>query len=79
MLLPLSFQEDYSSSKLQSVKLNRTPWGKMKEIINTRNSFKKKRLSAASDEIQIDVELCSDIDDNVFDDEKATTSVRIYE
>lgn len=51
----------------------------MKEIINTRNSFKKKRLSAASDEIQIDVELCSDIDDNVFDDEKATTSVRIYE
>lgn len=41
----------------------------MKDIIQTRNSFKKKhRLSAHSDDIQIDVELCSDNEDNVFEE-----------
>ena len=40
----------------------------MKDIIQTRNSFKKKhRLSAHSDDVQIDVELCSD-EDNVFEE-----------
>lgn len=42
----------------------------MKDIIHTRNSFiKKHRLSAASDEIHIDVEFCTDNEDNVFEDE----------
>ncbi|KAJ8945673.1 hypothetical protein NQ318_012391, partial [Aromia moschata] len=50
---------------------HRTPWAKMKDIIQTRNSFKKKhRLSAASDDIQIDVELCSDNEDVFEDDPK---------
>lgn len=41
----------------------------MKDIIQTRNSFKKKhRLSAQSDDIQIDVELCSD-NEEVFEEE----------
>lgn len=46
-------------------KYHRTPWAKMKNIINhPRNSLKKKhRLSAASDDIQIDVEFCSDNED----------------
>lgn len=43
----------------------------MKNMINTKNSFKKKhRLSGHSDDIQIDVELCSDNEDNVFEDSK---------
>lgn len=42
----------------------------MKDIIQTRNSFKKKhRLSAASDDIQIDIEFCSDNED-VFEDDR---------
>lgn len=41
----------------------------MKDIIQPRNSFKKKqRLSAQSDDIQIDVELCSD-NEEVFEDD----------
>lgn len=41
----------------------------MKDIIQTRNSFKKKhRLSAVSDDIQIDIEFCSDNED-VFEDD----------
>ncbi|XP_008198722.1 uncharacterized protein LOC659628 [Tribolium castaneum] len=55
----------------KSHKSHKTPWAKMKDIIQTRNSFKKKhRLSAHSDDIQIDVELCSDNEDNVFEDEE---------
>ncbi|XP_063906947.1 putative leucine-rich repeat-containing protein DDB_G0290503 [Zophobas morio] len=52
----------------KSNKSHKTPWAKMKDIIQTRNSFKKKhRLSAHSDDVQIDVELCSD-EDNVFEE-----------
>ncbi|XP_049821323.1 uncharacterized protein LOC109601364 isoform X2 [Aethina tumida] len=51
---------------------HRTPWAKMKDIISTRNSFKKKhRLSAQSDDIQIDIELCSDNEDVFVDDNKS--------
>ncbi|XP_044262996.1 uncharacterized protein LOC123010292 isoform X2 [Tribolium madens] len=62
----------------KSHKCHKTPWAKMKDIIQTRNSFKKKhRLSAHSDDIQIDVELCSDNEDNVFEDEDKK-SPKIY-
>uniref|UniRef100_A0AAR5PNW9 Uncharacterized protein n=1 Tax=Dendroctonus ponderosae TaxID=77166 RepID=A0AAR5PNW9_DENPD len=60
--------KDYRQ-KSQSQKYHRTPWAKMKDIINTRSSVRKKhRLSAASDDIQIDVEFCSDNED-VFEAE----------
>lgn len=54
----------------------------MKDMIHTKNSFKKKhRLSGHSDDIQIDVELCSDNEDNVFEDDdnrsKLSSSPRI--
>ncbi|CAG9772509.1 unnamed protein product [Ceutorhynchus assimilis] len=55
--------KDYRQ-KPHGSKYHRTPWAKMKDIINTRNSIRKKhRLSAASDDIQIDVELCTDNED----------------
>ncbi|RZC42078.1 hypothetical protein BDFB_008553 [Asbolus verrucosus] len=48
----------------------------MKDIIQTRNSFKKKhRLSAHSDDIQIDVELCSD-NEEVFEEEDKNKSMQ---
>lgn len=48
----------------------------MKDIINTRSSFKKKqRLSSHSDDIQIDVELCSDNED-VFEEESTNISLQ---
>lgn len=47
----------------------------MKDIIQTRNSFKKKhRLSAVSDDIQIDVEFCSDTEDVFEDDPRNKTN-----
>lgn len=50
----------------------RTPWAKMKDIIQTRNSLKKKhRLSTKSDEIKIDESIESDNED-VFEDVKPT-------
>ncbi|CAH0559089.1 unnamed protein product [Brassicogethes aeneus] len=61
--------KDYPSHSKTHSKFHRTPWAKMKDIIQTRNSFKKKhRLSAQSDDIQIDVELCSDTEDVFIDD-----------
>ncbi|XP_050303352.1 uncharacterized protein LOC126741081 [Anthonomus grandis grandis] len=64
--------KDYRSKphqKYQQGHHPRTPWAKMKEMIHPRNSLKKKhRLSAASDDIQIDVEFCSDNED-VFETE----------
>ncbi|XP_018566283.1 uncharacterized protein LOC108907199 [Anoplophora glabripennis] len=60
-------KEDHSSAKTH-LRIHRTPWEKVKGIIPGRNSFKKKhRLSAASDDIQIDVEPCSD--EEVFEDD----------
>lgn len=50
----------------------------MKNIINhPRNSLKKKhRLSAASDDIQIDVEFCSDNEDVFETDDTGNKSTR---
>ncbi|KAL1505345.1 hypothetical protein ABEB36_004932 [Hypothenemus hampei] len=54
-----------------NLKCQKSPWAKMKDIIHTRNSLKKKpqhhRFSAASDDIHIDVEFCSDNDEDVFE------------
>ncbi|XP_060526814.1 uncharacterized protein LOC132702286 isoform X2 [Cylas formicarius] len=56
---------------------HRTPWAKMKDIMQPRSSFKKKhRLSAASDDIQIDVELCSDNED-VFEEDATNKSIQM--
>ncbi|KAJ8910480.1 hypothetical protein NQ315_002733 [Exocentrus adspersus] len=73
----LHSKDDHSSAKT-SPRMHKTPWAKMKGIIPTRNSFKKKhRLSAASDDIQIDIEPCSD--EEVFEDENRNKFIEIPE
>lgn len=67
-LYTFCFKDDQVSNRSPS-KPPKNPWTKMKDIIQTRNSFKKKhRLSAVSDDIQIDIEFCSDNED-VFEDD----------
>lgn len=68
------FKDDQACNKSPS-KPPRNPWTKMKDIIQTRNSFKKKhRLSAVSDDIQIDVEFCTDNEDVFEDDPRSKTN-----
>ncbi|XP_076260616.1 uncharacterized protein LOC143196635 isoform X6 [Rhynchophorus ferrugineus] len=57
----------------------RNPWAKMKDIIHhPRSSLKKKhRLSAASDDIQIDVEFCSDNEDVFESDDPISKSTHL--
>lgn len=62
----------------QKCQQHRTPWAKMKDMIQPRNSFKKKqRLSAQSDDIQIDVELCSDNEEVFEDDNKNKQNINV--
>lgn len=68
-MFSLIFFQDEQGGTKPSSKPPRNPWTKMKDIIHPRNSLKKKhRLSAVSDDIQIDVEFCSDNED-VFEDD----------
>ncbi|KAL3277776.1 hypothetical protein HHI36_013118 [Cryptolaemus montrouzieri] len=61
-------KEDSNISPRSSQRSHRTPWARMKDMINTRNPVRKKsRLSTHSDDIQIDIELCSD-NEEVFED-----------
>ncbi|XP_066252103.1 myosin-11 isoform X2 [Euwallacea similis] len=68
----------YRRQKSHGQKYHRTPWAKMKDIIHPRQSLKKKhRLSAASDDIQIDVEFCSDNEDVFETDDTGNKSTNI--
>ncbi|XP_045466502.1 uncharacterized protein LOC123675222 isoform X2 [Harmonia axyridis] len=80
-------KEDPNISPRSSQRSHRTPWARMKDMINTRNPVRKKsRMSTHSDDIQIDIEFCSDNED-VFEDNKpqtfpnsnATSSARLDE
>lgn len=68
----VGFQDDQSGSpRAACSKTRRTPWSRMKDMIQTRNSFKKKhRLSARSDDTKPDETTYSENED-VFEDENS--------
>ncbi|XP_030755568.1 uncharacterized protein LOC115881955 [Sitophilus oryzae] len=71
-------QKDYRHKSSFHKSQLRNPWAKMKDIIHPRNSLKKKhRLSAASDDIQIDVEFCSDNEDVFESDDPISKSTHL--
>ncbi|XP_044756503.1 uncharacterized protein LOC123315031 isoform X2 [Coccinella septempunctata] len=67
-------KDDSNISPRSSQRSHRTPWARMKDMINTRNPVRKKsRMSTHSDDIQIDIDFCSDNEDVFEDNNKPRT------
>ncbi|KAK9881120.1 hypothetical protein WA026_014468 [Henosepilachna vigintioctopunctata] len=70
-------KEDSNISPISSQRSPRTTWARMKDIMNTRNPVRRKRLSSHSDDIQIDIELCSE-NEEVFENTSKSNSFSNY-